>query len=208
VVRIDKVKGRAEAYRAAVSASKTDWALCVFAKLEVNPNFDWSWQPDRLQTPKHYIFHAKNPVNGLVYGHMAMIAYNKQLTLCNPAKGLDFTLEQEHEVVPVLSGVAQYAVDPWIAWRSAFRECLKLYHNLPDIDSEYRLQQWLSINLQGDIVGDWSIRGAEDAVEYYDSVQGSFEALRLTYEWAWLEDYFIQRYNQSPDQLCIQFQDR
>ena len=37
VVRVDGVKGRAEAYRAAVEASNTDWAFCVFAKLEVDP---------------------------------------------------------------------------------------------------------------------------------------------------------------------------
>ena len=204
VVRIDGVKGRAEAYRAAVNASKTDWAFCVFAKLEVNENFDWSWQPDRLQAPKHYIFHAQNPVNGLVYGHMAMIAYNKQLTLDTDPTGLDFTLDSEHEVVPLLSGVARYADDPWIAWRSAFRECIKLKHSLPNIENKHRLDQWLTVNLQRDTTGDWSIQGAKDAVEYYDSVQGSFEALRLTYEWEWLTDYFIQRYKQQPDQLCTQ----
>jgi len=205
VVRVDNVKGRAEAYRAAVSASETDWAFCVFAKLEVNPNFDWSWQPDRLQAPKHYIFHAENPVNGLTYGHMAMIAYNKQLTLNTNPTGLDFTLDSEHEVVPLLSGIARYADDPWVAWRSAFRECIKLYHSLPNIENEWRLHQWLKTNLQGDSIGDWSIRGAEDAIDYYDSVQGSFDALRLTYEWAWLEEYFTHRYNQSPNRLCTQF---
>jgi len=111
-------------------------------------------------------------------------------------------------VVPLLSGVARYADDPWIAWRSAFRECLKLKHSLPNIENEHRLEQWLTVNLQGDAVGDWSIRGAQDAVEYYDSVQGSFDALRLTYEWSWLEEYFTQRYNQSPDRLCTQFLDQ
>ena len=50
------------------------------------------WQPDRLQQAKHYIFHAHNPVNGLQYGHMAMIAYNKKLVMTNSAEGLDFTL--------------------------------------------------------------------------------------------------------------------
>lgn len=208
VVRVDGVKGRAEAYCAAVEASNTDWAFCVFAKLEINPEFDFSWQPDRLQAPKHYIFHAQNPVNGLVYGHMAMIAYNKQLTLNTNPTGLDFTLDSEHEVVPLLSGVARYADDPWIAWRSAFRECIKLYHSLPDIENEYRLQQWLNNNLQGDAVGEWSKQGASDAIEYYDSVQGSFDALKLTYEWDWLANYLNQKHNLTPDQLCIQFQDR
>lgn len=204
VVRVDGVKGRAEAYRAAVEASETDWAFCVFAKLEVDSDFDWSWQPDRLQAPKHYIFHARNPVNGLEYGHMAMIAYNKKLVLNTQPTGLDFTLDSEHEVVPVLSGVARYADDPWIAWRSAFRECIKLYHSLPDIENEYRLQQWLKVNLQGNAVGEWSIRGAEDAVEYYDSVQGSFDALRLTYEWEWLAEYLFNKHQLTPDQLCAQ----
>jgi hypothetical protein len=60
----------------------------VFAKLEVSSMFDWSWQPDRLQEPKHYIFHALNPVNGLEYGHQAMIAYNKKLVLANTAPRL------------------------------------------------------------------------------------------------------------------------
>lgn len=208
VVRVDGVKGRAEAYRAAVEASNTDWAFCVFAKLKINPEFDWSWQPDRLQAPKHYIFHAQNPVNGLVYGHMAMIAYNKQLTLNTNPAGLDFTLDSEHEVVPLLSGVARYADDPWIAWRSAFRECIKLYHSLPDIENEYRLQQWLNNNLLGDTVGEWSKQGASDAIEYYDSVQGSFDALKLTYEWDWLANYLNQKHNLTPDQLCTQFQDQ
>ena len=205
VVRVDGVNGRAQAYKAAVSASKTDWAFCVFAKLEVNPDFDWSWQPDRLQASKHYIFHAQNPVNGLEYGHMAMIAYNKKLTLANEAKGLDFTLDSEHEVVPLLSGVARYAEDPWIAWRSAFRECVKLKHSLPNIENEFRLQQWLTKNLQGDTIGDWSIKGARDAVDYFDSVKGSFEALHLTYEWSWLEDYFLYKYAITPYQLCTEF---
>jgi hypothetical protein len=53
----------------------------VFAKLRVNQHFDWSWQPDRMQQAKHYIFHARNTINDLEYGHQGMIAYN-QKTQC------------------------------------------------------------------------------------------------------------------------------
>ena len=207
IVRVDGVKGRAEAYRAALEASNTDWAFCVFAKLEVDIHFDWTWQPDRLQEPKHYIFHAHNPVNGLEYGHMAMIAYNKKLVMTNQARGLDFTLDQAHEVVPLLSGIARYADDPWIAWRSAFRECLKLKHSLPNIDNNYRLTQWLSTNKASTVAG-WSAIGAKDAVNYYESVQGDFDKLRLTYEWEWLADHLFKTHNVTPDQLCSQLQDQ
>lgn len=185
--RIDGVKGRVACYQAAARASTTDWFFAVFAKLQVNEDFDWSWQPDRLQEAKHYIFHAYNPVNHLVYGHQAMIAYNRRLVLENTGQGLDFTLDQPHEVVPVVSGTAYYDNDPWTCWRTAFREAIKLRHSLPDVENEYRLQQWLEIGEGTN--GHWSTRGAQDAVEYYERVQGDFSELKKSYEWSWLASY-------------------
>jgi hypothetical protein len=197
LVRVDGITGRVAAYRAALEASNTDWAFCVFAKLSVDFGFDWSWQPDRMQEPKHYIFHAMNPVNGLVYGHMAAIAYNKKLVMENTATGLDFTLDQAHEVVPTLSGVAHYADTPWMAWRTAFREVIKLKATLHDVESEYRLQNWLTVDWSEN--GNWSIIGAKDAVEYYDSVNGDFDELRKSYDWAWLSSYVFMKHGLSPD---------
>jgi hypothetical protein len=192
--RVDKVDGRVQAYQQAAKLSDTAWFFAVFAKLQVNENFDWNWQPDRLQQSKHYIFHAKNPITGLEYGHMAMIAYNKKLVLNNNAPGLDFTLDQEHEVVPVISGTAYYADNIGTAWRSAFREVIKLKDS-STIDNEYRLQKWLDSS--DTELGVWSQRGAEDAVEYYENVNGEFSKLRLSYEWKWLNDYFNAKYGKE-----------
>jgi len=195
--RVDGVNGRVAAYQAAARQSTTPWFFAVFAKLEVAASFDWSWQPDRLQEPKHYIFHAENPVNGLVYGHQAIIAYNKELVLNNPGRGLDFTLDSAHEVVPMLSGTAWYDTSPWVAWRTAFRECLKLRASLPDVENEYRLNKWLTIDRSE---GKWSQRGAEDAMAYYDEVGGDFDALKKSYEWSWLATYAFIRRGLAPDQ--------
>lgn len=185
--RVDGVDGRVAAYQAAARLSTTPWFFAVFAKLHVSGQFDWTWQPDRMQQPKHYIFHAKNPVNDLEYGHQAMIAYNRRMTLENAGQGLDFTLDQPHEVVPISSGVARYADTAWSAWRTAFRECIKLRHSLPDVESQYRLDQWLTVGH-----GRWgavSVMGAQDAIEYYDQVSGDFAELKKTYEWSWLAAY-------------------
>jgi hypothetical protein len=198
-VRVDGVNGRVAAYHAAAQASHTPWFFAVFAKLKVNSNFDWMWQPDRMQLPKHYIFHARNPINGLEYGHQAMIAYNKQLVLANTGYGLDFTLDQPHEVVPILSGTAWYTDSPWMAWRTAFREVLKLKDSLPDVESEYRLNMWLSN--AGEVPNaEWSQWGAEDAVEYYDAVAGDFAELKKSYDWAWLASYAFMRRSLTTDQ--------
>jgi len=198
VVQVANVNGRVAAYHAAARAAQTPWFFAVFAKLEVDYRFDWSWQPDRMQEPKHYIFHALNPVNGLVYGHQAMIAYNRKLVLTNPGHGLDFTLDSAHEVVPVLSGVARYNVSPWVTWRTAFREALKLCSS-SDVESQYRLKQWLATPRTNIENWGWSVWGAEDAVEYYQAVAGDFEALRKSYDWSWLASYALIRRNLTPD---------
>jgi hypothetical protein len=194
---VKNVNGRAAAYHAAAKASTTPWFFAVFAKLCINKDFDWSWQPDRLQEPKHYIFHAKNPCNGLVYGHQAMIAYNKELVLTNPGVGLDFTLDSAHEVVPILSGMAMYNETPWMAWRTAFREVLKLKCNT-DVESEYRVTQWCKNSESKNAI--WSKHGADDAIEYYNLVAGDFDALKKSYDWAWLASYAFMRRNLIPDQ--------
>jgi hypothetical protein len=194
--RSSGVNGRVAAYQAAAELSTTPWFFAVFAKLRVDEKFNWLWQPDRLQESKHYIFHARNPVNGLEYGHQAMIAYNKKLVLANAGDGLDFTLDSAHEVVPILSGTAEYAYTPWMAWRTAFRECIKLRASA-DVESKYRLDKWLTVDLTHSN-GQYSIYGAEDAVDYYDAVGGDFAELKKSYDWAWLSSYALIKRNLLP----------
>ena len=187
VTRVDGVDGRVKSQHAAANSSNTSWYFLVNAKLKVASKFDFSWQPDRLQIPKHYIFHATNPVNGLVYGHQAIVANNKKLTLENFGSGLDFTMDSEHEVVPINSGIGMYNSSEWDTWRTAFRECIKLKQSGTE-ENETRLNTWLTVGL-GDYAS-YSLRGAKDAVDYYEKVNGDFDKLRLSYDWAWLREYY------------------
>jgi hypothetical protein len=187
------VNGRTAAYQEAARQSATPWFFAVFAKLEVLGNaFPWhTWLPDYFQEPKHYIFNARNPVNGLEYGHQGVIAYNKRLVLENNTPGIDFTLSQPHESVPILSGTAHYNQSPWMTWRTAFREVVKLKHFMaiqPTVETEHRLTTWLTV-AEGDFA-EWSIRGAEDAVAYYAEVAGDYERLKLSFDWLWLRERF------------------
>jgi hypothetical protein len=76
---------------------------------------------------------------------------------------------------------------------------LKLKASLPDVESDYRLRMWLSN--AGEVKNaEWSQFGAEDAVEYYNEVDGDFAALKKSYEWAWLASYALVRRNLVPDQ--------
>ena len=193
---VHNIDGRAEAYKAAATRSKTPWFFTVFAKLEVEPDFDWLWQPDYLQEPKHYVFHSHNPVNGLEYGHMGVIAYNKRLVLETDDWGLDFTLSKEHAVVPILSATAYYNTTPELTWRTAFREVLKLKDDVVktgSIESNHRLKIWLT-KAEGNNA-EWSLLGATDAIEYYTDVNGNYQKLLLSFEWKWLQEYYATKYN-------------
>jgi len=191
VVRIDGISGRVKSQHAAAESSMTPWYFLVNAKLKVDSKFDFNWQPDRLQIPKHYIFNATNPVNGLVYGHQAIVANNKKLTLANFGTGLDFTMDSEHEVVAVNSGIGMYNSSEWDTWRTSFRECIKLKSSRT-MENKERLDIWLNVGT-GEFA-QYSIQGAKDAVEYYNEVNNDFEKLRLSYDWAWLRTYYETKY--------------
>ena len=94
-------------------------------------------------------------------------------------------------VVPILSGTAHFNADAFMTWRTAFREVLKLVHTdrtSPTIPNLYRLQTWLT-KAEGDFA-EYSLRGAQDAVEYYESVHGDMAKLMLSFDWPWLKQYF------------------
>ena len=186
---VENVSGRLNSYRAAARGSSTDWFIAVFAKCHVTAEIATlyaNWTPDYWQEPKHYIFHNHNLDNGLVYGHMAPIAYNRKLILENPG-GLDITLAQPHTVVPILLSETSLAGDDWTDWRTAFREVVKLlkYNEAaPTIDSEHRLWTWENRGSPA------AIRGARDARRFYESCSGDDSWLLLTVEWDWLRRYY------------------
>jgi len=194
--RVQNVNGRIAAYHAAARASESNWFFAVFAKLEVVGSFDFGWQPDYWQEPKHYIFHSRNCLNNLEYGHMGVIAYNKRLVLDTIESGLDFTLSKKHTVVPELSAIAYFNQNPWMTWRTAFREVLKLKQFMsdsPTLETEYRLDTWLNV-ANGDNA-EWCLRGARDAVDYYNEVSGDHDKLMLSFDWPWLAGRFRNLYN-------------
>jgi hypothetical protein len=192
VVRIDGINGRVKSQHAAAESSATPWYFLVNAKLKVDSKFDFSWQPDRLQIPKHYIFHATNPVNGLIYGHQAIVVNNKKLTLENFGTGLDFTMDSEHEVVAINSGIGMYNSSKWDTWRTSFRECIKL-KAARTMENKERLDTWLNIGT-GEFA-QYSLDAAQHAVEYYNEVNGDFDKLRLSYDWVWLRNHYEIKYN-------------
>jgi len=191
IVRVDGVQGRVASQHAAANASNTPWYFLVNAKLKVRENFDFNWQPNIYKSRRHYIFTATNPVNGLEYGHQAIVANNKKLTLNTVVRGLDYTMDSPTEVVNVNSGISMYNSSPYDTWRTAFREMIKLCCNT-DQESIDRGAAWLNTG-NGDF-GEYSKLGAKDAIDYYNSVDGDMDKLMLSYDWEWLHEFYMKYY--------------
>ena len=125
------------------------------------------------------------------YGHQGIIAYNKRLVLENNDPGIDFTLSQPHESVPILSGIAHFNQNAWMTWRTAFREVVKLKHFMatePTLETEHRLHTWCTV-ASGEFA-EYCLKGARDAVSYYNEVSGDYGKLKLSFEWSWLQERF------------------
>jgi hypothetical protein len=167
----------------------------VFPKLKIVDSFNFDFQPDRLKNACHYIFNCRNPVNGLEYGHGAVLLYNKKLTLKTTSPGLDFTLSAPHTLAPILSAVNYFNETPWLSWRTAFREVLKLKHinyEKPTVESQFRLKKWCWEGT-GDNA-EWCLRGAIDADQYYDEHKDDQDKLQLSYDFKWLKEYYERKY--------------
>jgi hypothetical protein len=100
-------------------------------------------------------------------------------------------MSKPHDIVPILSGIAEYNSDPVMTWRTAFREAIKLKAD-GSVESMDRLYCWLS-EANG-TYAEWSIQGAKDGVEYYDSVAGNHSELMKTFSWSWLEQHYESKH--------------
>ena len=79
-----------------------------------------------------------------------------------------------------------------MTWRTAFREVLKLkqFDDInPSIENEARLTSWLTKG-RDSLNGVYSIRGASDALRYYEEVDGDPIELQKSFDWAWLKEKF------------------
>lgn len=190
------VQGRNQAYKAAANISDTEYFYAVFAKIKINPAFGFDFVPDTLKSPRHYIFDCYNPVIDYTYGHQAIILYNKKMVLENTGTGLDFTLSQQHDHVKLLSAETTFYRDSKVAYRTAFREVVKLLYaqkTRPTVEGNHILLKWYT---ESDILNANYVRDAyKDAVDFVNKYLDNLENLFQSYEWQFVDSLYQQRYS-------------
>ena len=186
------VTGQTLAYITAANMSETDYFFAVFPKNELAEDFDFSFQPDRLRNPCHYIFDCYIPSIDLRYGWGGVILYNKDLVYKTTKPDLDFTMSQAHHSVPVLSAISNCNETPLLAYRSSFREVIKLLQMKPTVESQYRLKKWLTPG-KG-VNADWLHQGAVDGKAHYETHKDDYSKLMYSYDYEWIKDKLKSSY--------------
>ena len=108
--------------------------------------------------------------------------------------GLDFTLSQPVSSVKILSAVNKLDETPLLAWRTAFREVIKLLHSKPTVETNYRLKKWLTLGKGKN--AEWVLKGSQEAKKYYSEVNGEYIKLKYSYDFEWIKNYFETKYNE------------
>ena len=197
--RVHGVEGMEHALKAAATASTTPWFYATFAKTRLHEDWDFSFVPDRWQAPKQYIFNALNASNGLCYGHMGIIMYHKESVLNSKPweqiGGMDFTMSFDTESIPLVSVYGEFAITPYHAWRTAFREVSKLCQwqlDEPSVETDYRIHVWRTHATGAN--AEWVLKGANDGAEFFSENISNNAELKQAFRWEWLKAFFQSRY--------------
>jgi len=163
--RVDRVKGIFEAHKAAAQVATTEMFYLVDADCVIEGSFAFDLYPKPHDRDTVYVWHVKNPVNGLNYGHGGVKLFPTKLLRDAKEWKIDLatSIGAKFKVLPRTIGTTEFTCDAQSAWRTGFREgaklASKLIKNQVDAETDKRLDIWCTVNL-GVPNGDYAVEGA------------------------------------------------
>jgi hypothetical protein len=200
--RVNGVDGIYEAHRQAAMLSETDMFYVVDGDAWLVDDWDFDYQPNIFDRDCAYVWHSRNPINDLEYGYGGVKLFSKSAML--RSKGmtkLDMTTSvmTKLKVVEKVSNETRFDVDEFSTWRSAFRECVKLYYlsvqQPEEKDHQQRLDTWLT--KKTGTYGSYALNGAKQAVNYCKENINSYNTLLNINNMSWLKEKFKEWYGTS-----------
>lgn len=191
-MQVHNIKGILNAHKAAAKLANSEMFYVVDADAEIVPAFDFSYQPSALERETVHVWHSHNPVNDLEYGYGGIKLFPTKLLMEYNGSPIDFTtsVSKEFKVLPEVSNITNFNTDPYSAWRSGFRECVKLASKLipnqVNDETEHRLNIWCTKGASQNF-GEFVIMGANEGREYGTAHKDQPELLGLINDFKWLE---------------------
>ena len=196
--RVHSVKGIHQAHIAAAKLATTELFFVVDGDAEIIDNFNFDYYvPAYDPTGKQsvHVWKSQNPINGLIYGYGGVKLLPRELTLNMDTTTADMTtsISKYFKAVNKISNVTKFDTDEFSAWRSAFRECVKLSSRTIkgqlDEETEFRLTAWCTRGKDKPF-GSAAIAGAKHGKNYGETNKNNLEALTKINDFDWLRNEF------------------
>lgn len=193
--RIKDVNGIRNAHIEAAKSSWTSMFYAVDGDAEIVDNFFFDYiVPDEDLDTVH-VWSSINPVNDLRYGYGGIKLLPKQMTIDMDHTKPDMTtsISKKFKIFDQISNVTQFNTDPFNAWKSAFRECVKLSSKSIDRhyqeETENRLKIWCTIGKENKF-GTFVLEGATAGKKYGEENSGDLVALSKINNFEWLKEQY------------------
>jgi hypothetical protein len=135
-----------------------------------------------------YIWHSKNPVNGLVYGYGGVKLFSRKIFMKTKHwKTLDMStsIMPKLKVIDTVSNITAFNTNAFSTWRSAFRECVKLYAS----DQPSKIDTWINKGANKPY-GNYAIHGAQSGRKFAECNAGNLKELSKINDYNWLNSIF------------------
>jgi len=194
--RVVGVKGIHNAHIQAAKQCNTDMIWIVDADAVIKDNFYFDYVVLEKEKDFVHVWRSENVVKGLEYGYGGVKLLPRLATLNMDTTKPDMTTSISRHFRPVkeVSNITSFNTDPFNAWKSGFRECVKLSSKVidrqKDAETELRLNIWCSDKGNDLPFGKYATEGARAGREYGTLHKGNLEAIQKINDFNWLKEQF------------------
>jgi len=227
VINVADIDGIYNGHKTCALQSETKHFFVVDGDAWVLDDFDFSYVPSEIDEayPETcsaqctHVWRAVNPATGQIYGYggvklFARDAFMDKAYIDVEFPGVDVTTEvarrgYSYLAVDEISNETRFATTPFNAWKSAFRETVKLASGVATQDRRLRLNEWRK-PVEGVPYSNEIALGAKMGENYGTAYTGDGEKLFRINNWKWLRMWFKQRRNWTPldvGEISINYQD-
>ena len=186
--RVHGVEGIFNAHKAAAKLAKTDMFFVVDGDAWLVDDWQFDFQPGIFDRDCAYVWSSINPVNNLTYQNGGVKLFSKSILM---RQKVWTTLDMFTGIMPKIkaedkiSCITTFNVDEFSTWRSAFRECVKLYIT----NQMSRMSDWLNSDVEKPF-GEFAVLGAWSGSQYAKENKDNQTALLKINDYQWLKKTF------------------
>jgi len=186
--RVHGVEGIFNAHKAAAKLAKSDMFFVVDGDAWLVDDWQFDFQPGIFDRDCAYVWCSQNPVNDLTYHNggvklfsRSILMKTKKWTTLDMFTGIMPKIKTEDKI----SCITTFNVDEFSTWRSAFRECVKLYMT----NQMSRMSDWLNSDVEKPF-GEFAVLGAWSGSQYAKENKDNQTALLKINDYQWLKKTF------------------